>query len=505
MNSIPLRRWLAIAMLLLLPATFAAADDAAPLTFTVTYDAAIDSTFTGRVYVMLGKGRMEPRFGPNWFNPQPFFALDVKNWKPGEALVFDDNAIAWPAPISLLPAQDMKVQAVMRRSLDSPEIGTGEGTAYSEAQTLSLNGAASGNIPLVITRTVEARPFPQREGVREITMRSELLSKFHGRDIIMRAAAVLPADPSTPGPALYHIPGFGGDHRMALMMSGFMHGDTFPQNITHIVLDPLCFSGHHVFADSANNGPVGEALITEFIPHIEKELGLIAQPHARGVTGVSSGGWSSLWLQVTYPDFFGGVWSIAPDPVDFTDFQQIDIYAPDANMYVDGEGRRRPLARHTAPTGEDRVLIWYDDFARMERVMGDGGQLGSFEWVFSPKGDDGRPKQLFDRETGAVNHDVALAWQKYDIRKVLESNWPSLAPKLAGKIHIHMGDVDTFYLDGATRRLKAALETLGSDAEVVMHPGKDHGTVVTPALFQQIATELIATFEAGQAATAMTH
>ena len=42
--------------------------------------------FTGRVLVMLTQGGGEPRRGPDWFNPQPFFAVDVKDWKPGEIL-----------------------------------------------------------------------------------------------------------------------------------------------------------------------------------------------------------------------------------------------------------------------------------------------------------------------------------------------------------------------------------------------------------------------------------
>jgi hypothetical protein len=476
-------------------ASAAAADDA-PLKFNVTYGKSVDDSFTGRMYVMLSTGRQEPRFGPNWFRPQPFFAVDVKDLKPGDEVVFDDSALSFPAPLSTLPEMSYKVQAVMRRSLDSPDIGTGSGTAYSAAQEFTLDGATSGLIELTITHVVEERPFPDVNGVREFATRSELLSKFHGRDITMRAAVIRPKDRSEAGPALYHIPGFGGDHRFALQLQRMLDGWQLSDHVTHIVLDPRCYSGHHVFADSANNGPVGVALVTELIPHIEKELGLVAQPYARGLTGVSSGGWSSLWLQITYPDFFGGVWSIAPDPVDFNDFQRINLYAPGANMYIDHEGERRPLARQTME-GEDFVIIWYDDFARMEWVMGDGGQLGSFEWVFSPRDDDGTPKRLFDRTTGEVDHEVALAWKKYDIRAILEENWETLGPRLAGKIHVHMGDVDTFYLDGAARLLKASLAKLGSDAVVVIHPGKDHGTVVTQALFQRIDTELSAMFRAG--------
>ena len=467
----------------------------APLTFSVTYDETIDSSFTGRVYVMFGSGRQEPRFGPSWFNPQPFFSKDVKDWKAGEALVFDDSALSFPMLLSQLPEQTMNVQAVMRRSLDSPNIGAGTGTAYSHSKEFTLNGANSGAIDLRITQVAKEREFPARDGVREISLRSDLLSKFHGREITMRAAAVLPPNKEAPGPALYHIPGFGGDHRMALMLTQIAAGEGFSDNITHIVLDPLRYSGHHVFADSANNGPVGEALVKELVPFIEKELGLVAQPYARGLTGVSSGGWSSLWLQVTYPEFFGGVWSIAPDPVDFRDFQRINLYEPGINMYTDENGKRRPLARQTHGD-HDHVIIWYDDFAKMEWVMGDGGQLGSFEWVFSPKGKDGAPLRLFDRATGEVNHEVAEAWRKYDIRLILEENWATLGPRLAGKLNVHMGEFDTFYLEGATRLLKESLENLGSDAVVEIHAGKDHGTIVTRELFQRIDNELSAKFDA---------
>ncbi len=54
-------------------------------------------------------------------------------------------------------------------------------------------------------------------------------------------------------------------------------------------------------------------------------------------SGHSSGGWSSLWLQIEHPEVFGGVWSLAPDPVDFRDFvkehqlafKALDKFGPD--------------------------------------------------------------------------------------------------------------------------------------------------------------------------------
>ena len=155
----------------------------------------------------------------------------------------------------------------------------------------------------------------------------------------------------------------------------------------HVVLDPACRLGHHVFADSANNGPCGQALVEELIPHIEKTYRALGTPKGRFVTGHSSGGWSSLWLQVTYPDFFGGVWSTAPDSVDFRDFQLVDVYEPKVNIFTDAKGQPRPLARKAG-----KVVLHTRQFSDMEVVFGRGGQLFSFEAVFGPRGPDGKPR-----------------------------------------------------------------------------------------------------------------
>src|SRR5205814_2113408 len=164
-------------------------------------------------------------------------------------------------------------------------------------------------------------------------------------------------------PVVYEIPGFSGDHRGALRATTRNPTDVDGIEMIHVVLDPTCRLGHHVFADSANNGPCGRALIEELIPFIETKFRGLGVPAARFVTGHSSGGWSSLWLQVTYPDFFGGVWSTAPDPVDFRDFQHVDLYAPGTNMFRDEQGTNRPLARQ----GE-RPILYYKPFSDMEDV-----------------------------------------------------------------------------------------------------------------------------------------
>src|SRR6185312_22062 len=148
-----------------------------------------------------------------------------------------------------------------------------------------------------------------------------ILSAFHKRPIKHRAGVILPeGGGSRKRGTLYIIPGFGGDHFMAgrFASEGRLG---FGKDLIRVVLDPDCGTGHHVFADSATNGPRGRALVEELIPHIEATFPAIAEPRARLLAGHSSGGWSSLWLQITHPETFGGVWSTSPDSVDFRDFQ----------------------------------------------------------------------------------------------------------------------------------------------------------------------------------------
>jgi len=108
-------------------------------------------------------------------------------------------------------------------------------------------------------------------------------------------------------------------------------------------------------------------------------------------------------------------------------------------------------------------------------VLGEyGGQIASFEWVFSPRGDDGRPQQLFDRDTGAINPTVAEAWEKYDIAQVIRSHVETLRPKLQGHIHLRVGTADTFHLDEPARLLDQTLKELGISAQFTYVEGRNH-------------------------------
>jgi hypothetical protein len=144
--------------------------------------------------------------------------------------------------------------------------------------------------------------------------------------------------------------------------------------------------------------------------------------------------------------------------------------------------------------------LFYDRFSRMDDVIGWGGQLSSFEAVFSPLGPDGRPRKLWNRTTGAIDLEVAKAWEAYDIRLVLERNWPALGPRLKGKIHVFTGGLDTFYLEGAVKMLAESLARLGSDAVVEVVPGRDHGTLLDDALADRLDREMKAAARSGTGA-----
>lgn len=327
------------------------------------------------------------------------------------------------------------------------------------------------------------RQLPDVEGVEHFRMQSELLTEFWGRPMFIEAGVVLPpagegGGGDAPLPVCYSVHGFGGSHRSAWRsgptLRSKMSEEGYPRML-YVYLNAQFSLGHHEFADSVNNGPWGEALTTEFIPALEKKYNAAGVPAGRFVTGHSSGGWSSLWLQVKYPMFFNGCWSTAPDSIDFRDFTGINIYEFE-NAYVDPDGNEIQLMRRG--TEWVRSLRQYVD---QELSRSDyGGQFASFDAVFSPRGEDGRPQPMFDRESGKIDPEVAAAWKKYDIGLVLKEGWDELAEQLKGKVHVYMGEQDTFRLEGAVKRLAPELKEMGSDADIILVEGRSHGSLMQP-------------------------
>jgi hypothetical protein len=310
----------------------------------------------------------------------------------------------------------------------------------------------------------------------------------------MDATIVLPpkyADsPSVHYPTVYMIHGYGGGYiqqRSTIdRYEDQMQKGEIPEMI-YVFLNAHCPMGHHVFADSVNNGPWGSALVKEFIPYLERQFRMDAKPSGRFLTGHSSGGWSTMWVMTSHPDFFGGTWSTSPDPVDFRNFTGPDFTKlPSQNAYFDANGKEYNLVR-----AGNIPLMSVRQYCLQERVLGYyGGQFASFEAVFSPKGDDGRPMPAIDRDTGKIDVAVANAWEKYDISRILRDNWKTLGPKLKGKIHIVVGTADTFHLNESVQLLDGELKKLGSDAKIEYIEGRDHFNLYQGGLRERFFKEM---------------
>jgi len=266
-----------------------------------------------------------------------------------------------------------------------------------------------------------------------------------------------------------------------------------------VMLDESIPEGTHEFADSVNNGPWGTALTTEFIPYLEARYRMDARPSSRLLNGHSSGGWATLQLQVNYPNVFGGTWSTSPDPSDFHDFTGPDLYDPHANLYRRPDGTPFPIFRDNG-----KVVATLEQFGHLESVLGPyGGQLSSFDWVFSPKGKDGAPEPLFGRQTGAIDPEVAAYWREhYDLAHICQADWAQRGVALKGKIHVIVGTADTFYLDGPAHKFDAVLAGLGADARFTYLPGKTHMNLYVVGddrmgLFDEIGAEMYAVARPG--------
>ncbi len=252
--------------------------------------------------------------------------------------------------------------------------------------------------------------------------------------------------------------------------------------------------------NSANNGPYGDAITQELIPFVEKKYRGIGQSYARVLEGHSTGGWVSLALQVYYADFFNGCWSHAPDPVDFRAYELIDIYK-DENAYVNRFGFERPANREI--DGDTRYDVRHECLLEVVLGRGDRWELSGKDWcawnaVYGPRGADGLPKPLWDGKTGKIDRSVVEHWKQYDLRLVLQKNWPVLGPKLKGKIHIWVGDADTYFLNNAVHLLDDFLSKAkpAYEGSITYGPRKDHSW--RGISDKQIFNEMAAAIEKGR-------
>jgi hypothetical protein len=217
--------------------------------------------------------------------------------------------------------------------------------------------------------------------------------------------------------------------------------------------------------NSENLGPYGDAITYELVPAIEKQFRGIGQGWARFMYGGSTGGWEVLAAQVFYPDQYNGCYSACPDPIDFHHYMTIDLYNDKNAYYVESDFKKTPRPSHRDYLGHISSLVKDDN--HRELALGtrsrSGDQFDIWEAVFSPSDKDGYPKRIFDKYTGAIDTSVAAYWKEhYDLTYIIKRDWASIGNKLKGKIHIYVGDMDSYYLNNAVYSAEDMLKQLSS-------------------------------------------
>lgn len=481
--------------------------------FRVKFDRAVrDKAATGRLVVYLVKENspidrsgQPPSAGPFFESPQPMFGVDVVDLAPGVEIRVDDNATGFPGRLSELPTGRYKAQCVLDMNRLDSQWKREPGNLYSDTVMVDVTAGRSQTFTLELTEAIAPPRDAAMRGVQYVEVRSELLTRFRGYPVTLKAGVVMPVgkDGSAVSgrkyPAVYEVPGFGGDHTSSRDIAASRRGSrsTLLSECAWIVLNPEGPNGHHLFANSDNNGPVGDALVRELIPALEKQFPLIAQPSARLLRGHSSGGWSSVWLAITYPEVFGAAWSSSPDPVDFTHFQLPNIYA-DANMFTAAPANTEiPSYRD-----EDGVGMTIRQENQMEEVLGpsntSGQQWDSWLAAFGPRTRDGTPASLYDSGTGVLDHAVAGHYKRYDIADMLRQDPSRYAPIFKQRIRLLCGAQDNYFLNEAVASLQQLLTDSAkvslSDGEhgyIKLVPSKDHSSIFATPEMGRIPAEML--------------
>ena len=187
-------------------------------TFAVSFPAALSAApLDGRIILLLSKDlTREPRshVEPNEPLASPYlFGVTVDGLAPNQAVRIDDAAFGWPADqLSKVPPGDYLVQAVLNRYETfhladgrvlklPPDKGEGQqwatkpGNLYSKPANLHIDPAHPKDVAIVLDQEVPPIiPKPDTEFVKHVRIRSEMLSKFWGRDMYIGAYVLLPKD-----------------------------------------------------------------------------------------------------------------------------------------------------------------------------------------------------------------------------------------------------------------------------------------------------------------------
>jgi hypothetical protein len=488
-------------------------------TFRVRIDGALNKpVLDGRLLLMLAKtDSAEPRFQlSDGVSSQLVFGMDVDGWQPGTTQLVDVQATGYPLErLKDVPAGDYYVQVLLHK-YETFHLKTGQtvklpmdrgegqqwnlapGNIYSEPIKIHFDPAKANEIQLTLNKIIPSIKQPEdTKYIKHIRIQSKLLTEFWGRPMYIGANILLPGGfdehPNVKYPlAIFHghFPAdFGGfstvapdpnlkpDYSERFHISGYNKivqqeaydfykqwtGPGFPRVIAVEIQHANPYYDDSYAVNSANLGPYGDAITYELIPEIEKQFRGIGKGWARFMYGGSTGGWESLAVQVFYPNEYNGCYAACPDPVDFHHYTTIDLYH-DKNAYYPESDFKKTLR----PGERDylgHVLTTVKDMNQHEQALGSrtrsGGQFDIWEAVFSPMDADGYPKRIFDKNTGAIDTAVASYWRDhFDLTNIIKRDWPKIGESLKGKIHIYVGDMDTYYLNNAVYNAEDMLKKL---------------------------------------------
>ncbi len=485
--------------------------------FEVSFPAARSAApLDGRVLVILAKsGETEPRFQVReGLKAQQVFGVDADGLAPGAAAVIDASTFGFPiASLADVPKGEYFVQAVLHRyetfhrsdgHVVKLPMDRGEGQQWARApgnlfstpQRLTIDPAAGGVVKLSLDQEVPPiEPPADTKYVKHIRIKSELLSKFWGREMFLGAIVLVPEGFDEHPEARYPLflnhghfertfdeiretppdPDLKPEYSERFRLEGYNRiqqelahdffrqwtSKDFPRYLVVKVQHANPYYDDSYAVNSANLGPYGDAIMKELLPEVERRFRGIGQGWARFTYGGSTGGWEALAVQVFYPDEFNGCFAACPDPIDFRGYALVNLYEAVNAYYQDGD-----FTRIQIPAMRDfmnRPTVTMEQANHLELVLGthsrSGGQWDIWEAVYSPVGADGYPARIFDKKTGVIDKQVAESWRaNYDLRAILERDWKTLGPKLIGKIHIYCGTMDNYYLDNAVSLMETFLK-----------------------------------------------
>ena len=487
-------------------------------TFRVNIDGALHQPMlNGRLLLLLANNnRAEPRFLVSHDdNTQLVFGMDIDNWRPAASQLVDMHAFGYPLErLKDVPAGDYYVQVLLHKyetfhlktghtvqlPMDRGEgqhWNTAPGNIYSVPVKIHFDPAAGNEVQLNITEIIPPIQEPaDTKYIRHIKIQSKLLTEFWGRPMYLGAHILLPEGFDTHPQVQYPLAIFHGhfpqdfdgfrtvppdanipvDTNQRFRITGYNRivqqeaydfykqwtGPNFPRVLAIEIQHATPYYDDSYAVNSASIGPYGDAITYELIPAIEKQFRGIGKGWARFLYGGSTGGWEALAAQVFYPDEYNGCYAACPDPVDFHHYGTVNVYE-DKNAYYSGVYKKtlRPAYRNYL----GHLTTTVKDFNQYELATGtrsrSGEQFDIWEAVFSPMDKDGYPKRIFDKYTGVIDTSVAAYWKEhFDLTHIIRRDWPTLGSKLAGKIHIYVGDMDSYYLNNAVYNAEDMLKQL---------------------------------------------